>query len=52
MEIVKTPPVCPRCGTQTKRHNIVKVTGNDRIKTVGYHYFCPNMNCKYEEVER
>jgi len=42
---------CPKCGTWMKRHNTVELRGKTKIETVGYHYFCPNRNCSYEEDE-
>jgi len=42
---------CKKCGAHLMRHNTVKYKNTGGYKITGYHLFCPNRNCDYEEDE-
>jgi len=42
------PKDCPICKSNLIKHTTVMLKGTN-IRIIGHHYFCPTMNCNYEE---
>jgi len=40
---------CPNDSTELVKHSTVKVKENSDAKIIGYHVFCPKMDCNYEK---